>query len=153
MIRNRKFESRKLTLEQRIARLEKLLSNRRSCKNETFGVDFRPGNLVEDVDGYTAEVVDSGTLGDLWDKYQLDLCDNNMREIWDYMDEDPDWRNLTECVIVRYDDTTGMKGGDCAICIDPENSLDLLGDRRDDDSELLFKRECNGRRCESRRRR
>lgn len=145
--------NKRLTLEQRISRLEKLVCmGRRTRKNETFGVNFRPGNLVEDVDGYTAEVVDSGTLGDLWDDYQLDLCDNNVEEIRNYMDEDPNWRSLPECVIIRYDDTSDLEGSDCAICIDPENGLELLGDHRDDGSELLFKRECDGRRCESRRR-
>lgn len=143
--------NKRLTLEQRISRLENLVRmGHRTRKNETFGVDFRPGDLVEDVDGYTAEVVDSGTLGDLWDDYQLELCDNNMEQIRDYMDEDPDWRSLTKCVIVRYDDTFDMEGGDCAIWIDPENGLELLGDRRDDGSELLFKRKSNGRRLESR---
>lgn len=110
-----------MTLENRIARLERALR-----KNEGFGYKLKAGDAVEDVDGYTGTVVAVGRAGDLFKKFRASLCDSNVDQIMEYMNDDPSWASISDCAVVRYDDTSDMDGGDCALWIDPENGLDLI---------------------------
>lgn len=114
-------KNRKATLEQRVNRLECALR-----KNEGFGYKLRAGDAVEDVDGYTGTVVAVGRAGDLFKKFRASLCDNNVDQIMEYMSDDPNWASMDGCAVVRYDDTSDMGGGDCALWTDPENGLDLI---------------------------
>ena len=111
------IKSRKMTLENRIARLEKLLR-----KNEGFGYKLNVGDAVQDVDGYTGVVVGVGRAGDLFKKFRARLCDANVENLM----EEEDWKSIPDCVVVRYNDTSDMDGGDCALWLDPENGLDLI---------------------------
>jgi len=112
---------RKATLEQRISRLERALR-----KNEGFGYRLKPGDVVEDVDGRTGVVAAVGLAGNLFKKFRSRLCDSSIDEIMDLMSEDPSWESISDCVVVCYDDTSDMDGGDCALWTDPENGLDLI---------------------------
>lgn len=112
---------RKPTLEQRISRLEKTL-----CKNEGFGYRLKPGDAVEDADGYTGVVVGVGRAGDLFKKFRARLCDTNVDEMMDLMVDEPNWASISDCAVVCYDDTSDCEGGDCALYIDTENGLDRI---------------------------
>ena len=112
------INSRKMALENRIARLEKALR-----KNEGFGYKLKVGDAVQDSDGYTGVVVGVGRGGDLFKKFRNRLSDNNVDQL---MEDDLDWKSLAGCVVVRYDDSSDMDGGDCALWTDPENGLDLI---------------------------
>lgn len=116
MIKNRKSK-----LEQRINRLERMLR-----KNEGFGYKLRPGDHVEDADGYTGVVLGVGRAGELFKKFRANLCDANVDEIMDLMVEEPGWASISDCAVVRYDDPSDCDGGDCALYIDTENGLDLI---------------------------
>lgn len=111
------IKSRKMTLENRVSRLEKALR-----KNEGFGYKLKVGDAVEDVDGYTGIVVGVGRSGDLFKKFRARLCDANVESLM----EEEDWQSISDCVVVCYNDTSDMDGGDCALWLDPENGLDLI---------------------------
>ena len=111
-----------MTLEARITRLEKLLTNESSYHG------FKPGDMVEDIDGYTGEVIDVGPLKVLYNKYKDRLFRTNIKQIRDIMNSNKLF-SMQDAVAVCYDmDNTRRAGrlSDCSIWVDPENSLDLI---------------------------
>lgn len=109
---------RKLTLEQRIARLEKLLSSKKTFKNE--GVKYK---------GADVNIIDKGSFGDIYDAWfdHQDLDPENRDEVSDYiaMSEDDDYNTSDDiwdakAVVVEYGNGTKC------IVVDPRNSLRRL---------------------------
>lgn len=87
----------RLTLEQRIARLEKLLMNKRgSCKNEMRV-------LVHDYDGnFSGEVVGRGAVADMLDRWG-DMIDNDPGVIQEQIDDELLYED-DNAIVVRSDD-------------------------------------------------
>jgi len=120
---------RKLTIEQRIARLEKLLSGRKSVRNENifyhppkrpndFG--FRNGVHVVDADGEEGTIVDAGTLREVW-KWNTQVANRDEVELWIDESDDDIWNAWT--VVIKYD--TGEYAGDHVMTVYPDESLEI----------------------------
>ena len=135
---------KKLTLEQRIARLEKVLNSKKAVKNEgniSSSEELIKGAIVEDVNGDTCVIIDTGSFGDIYDKWFDRVDPNNHDEVSDYLiefeDDDyntPDYIWDAYAVVVKYDN--GMK----CIVVDPEDSLEVIGGTNDNGDELLYSR-------------
>ncbi len=112
--------TRKLTLEQRIARLEKLLKlesghiKQRKFEFNSRGLDnMRVGDTVMDVDGDEWKVVRIGTLDIMLRKGLFD----NRREVSEYIDDNSLYdQNLMDRVVVLL-----RSGNDQVLCLEPEN--------------------------------
>ena len=135
----------KRTLEQRIARLEKLVNKptKKITKNESKQSDFLVGSIVEDLNGYESVVVDMGSFRDMYDKWYNRLMPASREEIDDYLMEfeGEDWVDDAFTIVTKFE-----RGG-IAMSTDPESELEVIGGVGDD-----YEFECNNSRCESRKR-
>jgi hypothetical protein len=119
----------KRTLEQRIARLEKLLlaskptkysKNEGKLSNES---DFVVGSVVEDLNGYESVVIDMGSFKNMYNKWYKRLMPASKEVIDDYLMEfdGEDWVDDAFTVVTKF-----ARGG-IAMSTDPESELEVIG--------------------------
>lgn len=111
----------KRTLEQRIARLEKLLKTKNESRNM---MDYRVGRRVMDADGATGVIVDNGPYKGLLRKWKYKLA--NLDEVLDWPNNfmRPEKAMGTWSVIVEFED--GENAGELVMSPEPSEALELM---------------------------